>query len=412
MNRLLRSSILLTTSLFVASSVASAQSIWGTNGPTAFLGNQAGPPSGPCSYPNGPFLGGFPSVAPFGCGVANTYPGALTGVYPAGDVAVDRIADTVWATDGIRVTNYAKNGAVLASFVNPFPVPLTGLGWSAPFGLMPRLLWLTDGRLYGAIALPQAGCPVPPLFLGPFSAVLTTTASVMTDIDFDPSSGTLFFSDSAGFVSNQFIGGGIAGFGIFAPAVTCLLPTLEGLAVDTASCNALFVTDSLTVARINFLGNPAAPTFYAPQTCSPWIAGGPTSGLAFDATPITFGKGSDPAGSIPTIGTIGEALSPNPGFGLTLGNATSGGQAFLLMSVSSACPVVPVGFGAFIHVFPINSITGPFPIPASGGFAMPAPIPAGFACSGLTAYLEWLVVKPAGGGLETSPGLHVRPAQP
>ena len=41
-------------------------------------------------------------------------------------------------------------------------------------------------------------------------------------------------------------------------------------------------------------------------------------------------------------------------------------------------------------MFPISSISGPFPIPATGGFAIPAPIPAGFGCSGLTAYLEWL----------------------
>ncbi|MBK6939596.1 MAG: hypothetical protein IPH13_05205 [Planctomycetes bacterium] len=412
MNRNLTASLLLLAATWVGADSATAQSIWGTHGLSATVGNQAGPPFGPCAYPNGPTLNVFPTVAPFGCPVAGPYPGAVPGVVPMGDVAVHRIADRVWVTDGVVLTSYSKAGVPLASFPNPLLTVITGLGWSAPFGAMPSLLWLTDGFVYGAIIPPAAGCPFPGFLLGPFPVVPAGPGSIATDIDFDPTSGTLFFSHTSGLVSNQFIGGGLGPFGIFAPGAPCPLGPLEGLAVDTASCGALFVTNGTMVARITFFGGAAPTTFYAPLPCWPWVATGPTSGLAFDATPITFGTGSDPAATIPTIGSIGEALSPNPTFAITLGNATPGGAAFLILAPASACPVIPIGFGAFIHVFPISSITGPFPIPATGGFALPAPIPAGFACSGLTAYLEWLVVKPAGGGLETSPGLHVRPAAP
>ncbi|MBL8767705.1 MAG: hypothetical protein JNL94_10090 [Planctomycetes bacterium] len=409
----LRTLGLAASALLVASS-ANAQSIWGICGPPAGLVNQAGPPAGACNYPTGPNIGGFPYAVPFGCPLPGPFPGPAGGLFPAGDVTVDRINDIVYASDGITIASYNKAGVPLASFPNPLPGMVTGLGWSAPNPIAPAVLWITNGFLCCAVIPPAAGCPGGVPFVIPPFAVLPGGAggAIATDVDFDPSSLTLFFSHNTGAITNQFPAGGPGPFGIFFPMVPCNMGPLTGLAIDTAHCKTMYITNGGNVARIDFAGNPAPVTFYAPFVCWPWTGPSQTSGLGFDATPVKFGTGSDPAGSIPQIGTIGEALSPNPGFGLTLSNATPGGQAFLLLSPAPICPTVPVGFGAFIHVFPISSIVGPIGVPATGGFGIPAPIPAGFACSGLTAYVEWLVVKPGGAGLETSPGLHIRPANP
>jgi hypothetical protein len=402
--------------LLVAATIASsadAQSIWGICGPPANVTNQAGPPGGPCAYPTGPNLSVIPYAVAFGCPLPGAFPPPVAALFPAGDVTVDRITDIVYATDGILVASYSKAGAPLASFPNPLGGLITGLGWSAPNPIGPALLWITNGFFCCAVVPPVAGCPgVPPFVVPPFP-VMSPPGAVATDVDFDPVSLTLFFAHSSGLVSNQLIGGAPGPYGAFMPmGLPCNMGPLTGLAMDTSSCKTMYITNGTNVARIDFAGFVAPPTFYAPFMCWPWTGAAPTAGLGFDATPVRFGTGSDPAGSIPTIGTIGEAISPNPGFGLTLGGATPGGAAYLLISPMSACPVVPVGFGAFIHVFPISSIVGPFPIPATGGFSAVTGLPGGLGCSNAVAYLEWLVVKPGGAGLETSPGLHIRPANP
>ncbi len=394
---------------FVLSPSASAQSVWGVNGPGTLAMDTAGPPVGPCSYPKGPLIGGFNYTVPFGCPIAGPFPPPFVAAMAVGDIAIDRVLDRVWITDGATITGYTKGGAAFASIPNPLPAPLTGLGWGVnPLGPAGSALWITDGTFAAALATPAIGCGALPFAIAPF---LVTFPGLATDIDYDPLSGTLFMSNLNGAVSNQTIFGGFGPFGVFVPAVPCgALGPLVGLAIDTASCKSMFVTNGGAMARVDFFGAPAPVTFYAPLPCWPW-GGAATSGLAFDATPIHYAKGCNPTGPVPTIDTIQEALTPNPGFGITLSGAVPGGGAFLLLGVAPACPMVPVGFGCVIAEFPLAALVGPIPVPATGNVGLPAPIPPGLGCSGLAAYVQWLVAKPAG-GLETTDALHIQPALP
>ena len=56
---------------------------------------EATSPASPCAYPNGPLVGGFPSGGPFGCTTA----GPVSPLFPIGGIAVNKVTDTVWATD-------------------------------------------------------------------------------------------------------------------------------------------------------------------------------------------------------------------------------------------------------------------------------------------------------------------------
>lgn len=389
---------------------ASAQSIWGITGPAVRLDHTAGPPVGPCAYPTGPLVGGF-FYAPTFCPGPGPFPGPAPGALQVGDVTVDRGNDTVWATDGAIVAGYTKAGAIFSSFPNPLPGLLTGLGYQAPAGAaLAPVLWLTDGALAMAV-IPPPVCPGPiAIAVPPFPVVLP---GLCTDIDYDPVSGTLFESNVNGLIANQVVGGGVGPFGVFPPLAPCPLPPLQtGIAVDTASCKALFVAAGGMVARVDFTGAPAPVTFYAPVPCWPWAGIGPTSGLGFDATPVHFCKGSDPAGPPPVAGTINQALTPAAAFGITLTGAAPGGTAFLLVGAAPVCPTIPIGFGCFICTAPIVLTIGPLPVPLSGNVGLPAPIPGGLGCSGALAFAQWVVVKPGGAGLQTSQTLHIRPAVP
>lgn len=395
---------------------ALGQSIFGITGPAVRVDNTAGPAAGPCAYPNGPLIGGFP-LAPAACPGPGPFPPPWAAAGPQlGDVTVDRRSDLVWATDGMMVGGYTKAGVLVASFPNMLPGPLTGLGYQAasPFAGGGPVLWLTDGFVATAVIAPPVGaCPgaaVP--VIGLFAVAFP---GLCTDIDYDPTSGALFESNANGLVATQTIIGAPGPFPPFAPAVAgCPVgaPGLTGIAVDTASCMALFVTNGAAVARVDFFGAAAPVTFYAPFPCWPYAGAGPTSGLAFDATPIDFCKGCDATTVVPPkAGSVGQALTPQPAFALRLSGAMPGGAAFLLLGAAPACPVVPVGFGCAICIAPLVAVVGPIPVPASGSLALPAPIPAGLGCSGATAFVQWLVAKPAG-GLQTSQALHVRPAVP
>ncbi|MBI4879371.1 MAG: hypothetical protein HY812_06880 [Planctomycetes bacterium] len=58
-------------------------------------------------------------------------------------------------------------------------------------------------------------------------------------------------------------------------------------------------------------------------------------------------------------------------------------------------------------------IIGPIPVPAGGGFTIPAAIPGGFGGLGVSAYLQWIVARPLPlGGYQTTQGLEMTLAAP
>jgi len=383
---------------------AGAQSLWGVDGPTATATQMTGPPAGPCAYPTGPVTGGFPYAVPFVCPTAAPFPPACAA--PAGDIAVDRVTDTVYVTDGFIITEYTKAGAPLSSFAIPaaIPGPIIGMGWGLVGGA--SALWVTDGVLTGALfPPPPPGCPGIAVIAVPPRPNLIVPA---TDVDFDPISGTLFLSTAAGVISNELVAGGPGPFGLV-PAPCGLAPCYSGIAVDSSLCGSLYVTDGVMVTHMMMGGGLAPPTFYTPVPCFPWAGPGPISGLAFDAAPISFGLGCSTIGPPPVAGAVGQVLSPSPGLALTLTGAAPGGVTMLLLSFGAACPPVPFGCGA-VAAFPIALSVGPLPVPAAGTVTIPVPIGPGLMCLP-SVYVQWIVAIP-GGGRQVSQGLEMTLALP
>lgn len=404
----IRATLCASALLFAAT--ASGQSLWSIHGPTASLGNQAGPPAGPCGYPTGPLLAAKPYAIPFACPSPGAFPAPQPGVPSRGDVAVDRVHDTVWATDGKIATGYTRSGAPFATFANPFVAnAITGMGFGGTsVGASGPVLWITDGFLAEAVLAPGAGCGAATLVAGPWSVQFPGLA---TDVDFDPASTTVFVAYSNGMISSHTVAGAAGPFATFIPPATCGLGGLTGLCVDVATGGALIATDGTHVARFTFAGALAAPTFYFPSPCTTWSGPSPISGLAFDAAPIRYCKGCDLLGAPPAIGWIGEAISPNPAFALTLSQAAPGGGALLFLGSGAACPAPLIGSGCSLCVLPIVATSVPLVVPASGALAVPIVVPGGFGGLGIAAKLQWVVAKPAG-GIQTTEAVNLTLALP
>ncbi len=399
MNRLSRILAGATSIALTLPAVSSAQSLWAVNGPTATMGRFNGGPAGPCAYPAGPVLG-FGPYAPafFGCPTAGPVAGPAIG-----DIALDRTTDTLWVTDGVVVTNYTRAGVVLNS--KPAPIltgaPITGLG----FGMLAvgPVLWVTDGIMAAAVALPTAMC-APFVFVVPPFPLPAPAMGAATDIDFDPTSGTLFVSTMAGFVENVLIGGGVGPFGVFVPACGAAAP-LVGIAVDTSTCGTLFVTTGPLVMHVGFAGAPAAPTIYAPVPCFPFPGPPGTNGLTFDAAGVPFGASCDPVLPPPTMGTFGQATTPGPGFGVTL---TGSAPGIALLVVGG--PTCPPGFLGVCPVYTLPALLTIGPFPSGAALTVPLPIPAGVPCTTGAIGLQFLIGK-TGGGFQTTNGIEVSVAQ-
>jgi hypothetical protein len=395
-----------------------AQTLYGVSGGASAVVEASGPPGGACAYPNGPFMSGFPTAVAFPC------PTAFVGAPPPailGDIAVDKAADTIWVTDGVLITEYTVAGAALTSFALPLgvavPGPLTGLGYDTAAGL----LWITDGFFANAFPPPAPpGCGVVPAVPVPFALPVAGPA---TDIEWDPLTGTLFVCDVTGAITNVIPGGAIGPFGVF-PAIGAgcpMAPGLQGLAVNTASLGPaaagpmLYVTDGAMIEHILPGGALAPPTFYTPAPCFPTLA--PLNGLAFAAHGLPFGAGADNSGgAAPTIGSIGQSISPSPGFTTTIAGSVPGAVAGLFMSNGGVlggylCPAVVV-VGLPVYVDPTFGLTllGVVGIGGGGGAAFATPIPPGVP-PGVMVYVQWLA-DPPGVGLQVTEGLAVTAALP
>ena len=119
--------------LLIALPRLNAQTIYALDAAAATVFEFTGPPAGPCAYPAGPIVSVFPTLAPFVCPTAGPTPPPPVGIL--GDIAVNHVANTIWTTDGILLSEYTPAGVAVRSFVLPpgfiIPGPLTGLGFGA-----------------------------------------------------------------------------------------------------------------------------------------------------------------------------------------------------------------------------------------------------------------------------------------
>ena len=365
---------LAATAAVLASLIAgttSAQSLYGIDGPAATVIEFTGPPAGPCFYPAGPLISAWPTpllgICP-GTGPFPPPPGAIDG-----DIAVDRLTDTVYTSDGPTIASYTSTGVLIDSF--PAPIFVVGMGFDSIAGV----LWITDSVLVMAILPPPApAClgPPPVVVLAPFPiAGPGLMPGPVTDIDWDTSTGSFWVCDSAGFVGNFLPGGAPGPFGI-APVVPGPCPLgvpLTGIAVDGAAPpGTFFVTDGFIVAYMLPGGAPAPPTFYATAPCSP-VPGPPISGLAFAARAIAYGApfGAGP----PSLAATAQSVAPNPGYGLSTTGVPPGSFVLQYVAFGASCPPIPLPFPVYLALVPAPIALPPCVAGAGGGCAIPLPLP-------------------------------------
>ena len=412
-----RAALAASASLLLLSTSASAQSVYGLDGAGSLVLEHTGPPDAVCGYPGGPVLSSFPTPVPFGCPTAATFgppPGSILG-----DIATDRFGDTVWVTDGFLATEYLATdlpGVGPGTPVNSYAIglvtgaPVTGLGWDPGIGA----LWMTDGFLAWAEAPPAPpGCGAAGTILVPPFVLPTPSGAPATDIEFDPLSGTLFACDMAGFIYNFFPGGAPGIFAPFAasPGPCGLAPTLQGIAFDVVDTlvlgfPVLYVTDGFLIAHIDVFGAPAPPSFHAPAPCFP--SAGPLLGLAVAGRALPFGAGADTTGlAAPSIGSIGQTLSPNPAFTTTLTGSVPGSVAGLYLSTTGFnCPPITVLGTLPVYLFPLGlTLGGLAPTDAAGNAVLSTPIPPGIP-PGTAFYVQWVVSTPLP-SLQVSDGMAV-----
>jgi hypothetical protein len=402
------STLLVPLFLLAAADAARAQTLYSISGPAATVSEQTGPGAGPCGYPSVPFLGAFPTPAAWGCATVGAFaaPPALVG-----DVAVNRAGDVIWATSGAVITGYTPAGAVVNSFAVPPALvpgflPITGMGYDSAAGV----LWLCSAGAACAIAPPPApGCAAPVLVVPPFP--LPAATGPYTDIDWDPSTASLFLSSAVGgLVANIFPGGAMGPFGIFPAGAPCALGMLTGLAVDHAApagSATLYVTDGAMIARTMAPGVPAPPTFYSPVPCFP-VAMPPSSGLAFSAHDTPYGAPT-PAGML-ALTSVGQSVSPNPAFAVSTSGAPAGAIVLTYYAATFTCPPIPLGANLIhIGIVPAPLLVG---VGVSGGgpVTIAAPLPAALPIPG-GVFLQSVAVT-GGGAILMSNGSEISFTRP
>jgi len=363
-------------------------------------------PGGPCGFPNTARDFCTPGTACPGITPPSPTAGSLLG-----DIATDRINDTIWVTDGRTLHEYSGDLTCVTPTLSCTPLVsialpsfignVTGMGIDSRGGTVTPLgtpaIWVTDGALVAAF-VSNGNCLAPTLVSGPFPHGIGG-AGIMTDISWDPFTGTLWLPDTLGGVHNMFIGGGAASPSFLATPGTCgsLVAPLVGLAVDTAwpasggpppGTPKMYVTDGLTVDYVTDTGAPAAGTFYTPVNCTP--TNGLLNGLALTGHGVTFGQPRINA----RIGSFGQSSSPGPSFGLELHNAPAGHFVWLVYNFSFPgpgffCPSVG-GAGTQLWVDPgfpggvnfFGNVTGPC-------VSYPLPLPNGLP-NGLTIFVQFI----------------------
>lgn len=390
--------------VLAATGVAHAQTLLTYDGGGATVLETTGPPAA-CAYPTGPILGAFPTPSP-----PAPCPGAgATPFGPFGSLTHDSILDIVYVTDGVVIASYKAGGGFIDSFVPP---PLPGLVNGITVDAAAGILFYTDGTfIQGILPPPAPGClgPVPivfPAFPSPMGPGLFVAP--LSDIAFEPATASLYAVDGAGMVGSIAIGGGPGPFPFYPIGVSGCIPPgsfLSGIAVDSAmpGSGIHYVTDGVTIGRFGPGGFPVAPTFYSPMVCWP-NPGPPTNGLAFADHALLYGAPGGPVAT--TAGSIGTTYAGNPAFALTVTGPPVSGLGLLFWGAGGpACPAIPLGGGALLHVLPALTLLATVPIPPSGSAILPAAIPV--LPAGLGIDLTWITGDAATGLIGTSEGLHM-----
>jgi len=426
----------LSVLLLALAPVSIGQTLYGIDGPGGSVWEfEATAPGVPCAQPNPlgappwPYLFPPPATCPPGSPTPGPFPGPGPGGI-LGDIALNTVTDTVFVTDGFVISEHVGDppcgvvppaGTMLNSFISPLP-GLTGMGFDSAAGI----LWVTDGLfIMGLLPSPPGTCAPPAVAFPPFIAVLPPFAGILTDITWDPFTGTFWACDTAGFVHNILIGGLPAGppFPVApGPCFPAGPAVLQGIAYDRATPSPIgspiprvFVTDGFMVAYLDIGGAPSAPpgNFYAPMPCTLW-PGPPTSGLAMSSHGGTYGFPRVAT----TLTTFGESILGSGTFGVEFTGTAPGSTVFAVVGFSFPgpgffCPPAPAG-GTFLWVDPTPPGTvvmiGPLP---PGCFAIPAALPAAAALTGLNVFVQAVDV-PAGGlpAVDASAGMFFTLAPP
>ena len=388
----------------LAASPADAQVLFGFDGGAGTVWEFPSVPGPPCVQPsNPPFAWPYAFfLAPCAVPPATLLPTAPAPAGILGDVASNRLTDTIFVTDGVLISEHLGGGPFTGTpgtIINSFPVPpafglgpITGMCHDSGGVLTGGpVLFITDGFLMAGITPSAPGTCGPPALVLPPVPVPAVVAPA-TDITFDPTSFTFWACDVGGFLTNFAPGGAFLGATPVAGICGLGGAPLQGIAWDLASASpflgaqpagALYVTDGFVVAYLvpAPLG-PAAPTFYSPFPCNP--TPGPITGLAFKTGGITYG-------------TPGPTFLPPPILLMTSGQASSPGPTHALTYIGTAATSdvwVVYGFNVFAPgffcppVFPflatplyVDFFTPPggllFLGPGAPSVSIPAAIPAG-----------------------------------
>jgi hypothetical protein len=337
-----------------------------------------------------------------------------------GDVATNRLTNTIFVTDGATINEYRGDVSCAVSTLKCTPLdnfrapsfmgPLTGMGIDSSGGTVTPagtpVIWVTDGVVITGL-VQAAGCSPPTVVSGPFLPAVGGPSGTITDVSWDPLSGTLWLCDSFGLVHNIFIGGGPASPSFLATGGVCGLATpLVGIAFDTATqaspplpagTRRLYVTDGSNVAYLTGTGAAAGgQAFGAPVTCTP--TNHLLNGLALAGYGINYGTPHISA----TIGSFGHATSPGPTWGLELRGAPIGHGIWLAYNYDIPtpgyyCPSQP-GVGTQFWVDPgppggilfLGTVT-------TGCMAFPLPLGPGLPY-GLSVFTQFIMSPPTGGG--------------
>ncbi len=366
----------------------------------------------PCGYPNPDHFVWFMPDFASACGSIFSFTPPPTGLLA--DIAIDKVNDVVWGTDGLQLTGYMAGVPFSTVTIAPGSIlagPITGLGFDSELGR----IGVPAGVTAIASAPPGAGCPgaVVPV-AGPVS--LPLGGSVALDIEWDSWSDTLWVSDDLGGVTNVDLTGALGPFGSFVPGGCGFAgQPLPGITFDTCTGN-LWISDGFVMANYTRSGVTAPAPFYAPSgpCCTPPPPGPPSpmAGLAFSPRPLKYGSACATVGSPPSIGYVGSfSTSPNPSFGITLSGAQPNSPCALLIGIGAPCPGLAWGPCTVLVTPIVFVLTTQTNGTGDAGYALPIPLVApGAPPIGTTVMAQWLVLPTV--GRQTSEGLEFTLATP
>ncbi len=422
MNKSIRVLAFATLLVIAISPTVEAQTLFGFDGGTATAVQFDMIPGFACP-PTVPTLVPYPTAGIAVCAAAPVIlPPGGPAITPLGDIAVNRITDTTFVTDGVTIYEFVNGSAVFGpppgGPVHNYAVPpiltaagimgpLTGMGMDSVglfTGGIPTL-FVTDGAFIAGIATPPPGSCAAPFVSVPAFAHGIVGGPFLTDITIDPFTGTFWACGAGGGVFNVAFGGGLAAGGAFAAGI-CGAAGLTGIAYDLASpgipgfgtnapAPAVFVTDGFIVEYIDLgTAGPAAATFYASGgPCIPTPA--PLNGLAYSTHAVNWA--GPPGGT--AIASVGQSSAPGPSFGLGMTGGTGGSNTWVFFGINAPpvasggffCPGIPsLGSTLYVDIFaPPGGLIFLGAMPGSGVFFVPSPIGAG-PPPGVQVYAQFL----------------------